>query len=86
MKIFFHRNFKKQFKKLKDGEKRKFREKIKLFVNNPFNPILNNHQLHGKRKDYRSINVTGDLRAVFKSIGNDAAIFIAIDSHSNLYL
>ncbi len=86
MKIFFHRNFEKQFAKLMESERKKCEERIKLFANSPFNPALNNHQLHGKRRDYRSINITGDLRAVFKSIGENVAIFISIDSHSNLYL
>lgn len=85
MKILFHRNFDKQFNKLKSSEKNKFKEKIKLFANNPSTPTLNNHQLQGKRKNYRSINITGDLRALFKSIGDNVVIFIAIDSHSNLY-
>lgn len=85
MKIFFHRNFEKQFAKLAKSERKKCEERIKLFADSPFNPILNNHQLHGKRKDYRSINITGNLRAIFKFMGENAAIFISVDSHSNLY-
>ena len=34
---------------------------------------------------YRSINITGDLRAVYKFINEEECIFVIIDTHSNLY-
>lgn len=85
MKIRFHRNFEKQYKKLKDTQKAKARERLVLFLENPFHPILANHPLKGKYKGYRSINITGDLRAVYKFVSEDESIFVAIDTHSNLY-
>jgi addiction module RelE/StbE family toxin len=84
MKIRFHRNFEKQYKKLKKSEQIKIKERLALFLNDEFNPVLNNHPLHGKYKSYRSINITGDLRAVYKRAVNEG-IFVAVDSHSNLY-
>lgn len=85
MKIFFHKNFERQFKKLKVNERKKFKERIKLFINDPFNLVLGNHPLHGKYKGYRSINIGGSLRSIYKMINNDAIIFVAVDTHSNLY-
>jgi len=85
MFVRFHRNFEKQYKKLKIREKNKFKEKIDIFLRDEFNPILNNHPLKGKCKDYRSINITGDMRAIYKREIKDRVIFIAIDKHSNLY-
>ena len=49
-----------------------------------FDPVLNNHALKGKYQGYRSINVTGTLRVLYKSEG-ETVIFITIDAHSNLY-
>lgn len=84
MEIKLHKNFEKQFLKLKKSQKEKFRERRSLFLQDQFGPILNNHALNGKYLGYRSINVTGDLRIVFKK-EKDNVIFVSIDSHSNLY-
>lgn len=81
----FHRNFDKQYKKLRTPEKKKAQERLLLFLQNPFHPVLNNHPLKGKYLDYRSINITGDLRAIYKLISENEVIFVNIDSHSNLY-
>ena len=85
MNICFHKNFEKQYKKLKRERQDKTQEKLELFLENPFHPRLNNHPLKGKYTDYRSINITGDLRAVYKFIDEDKCIFVIIDKHSNLY-
>jgi len=85
MKIKFHRNFEKQYKKLKINEKNKTKERLTLLFQDEFNPILNNHPLKGKYQGYRSINVAGDLRAVYKRISTDTILFIAVDTHNNLY-
>lgn len=85
MNTRFHKNFEKQYKRLQKREKNRFKEKIQIFFKDEFDPILNNHPLKGKYKGYRSINVTGDLRAVYKRLVRDRAVFIAIDKHSNLY-
>ncbi len=84
MKIKLHKDFEKQYRKLREGEKKKFKERRDLFLQDSFNSILNNHSLHGKYLGYRSINITGDLRVIFK-IDSDIATFVTIDSHSNLY-
>ena len=84
MKISFHRGFTKGFKKNNVKTQKKFQERLIIFEKDEFNPILNNHALTGKYKGYRSINVTGDLRAVFKE-DDDQVLFVKIDSHSNLY-
>lgn len=85
MNIVFHQNFKRQYNKLRVGEKKKCDERIMLFMQNPRHPILNNHVLAGHLKKYRSINITGDLRALYEVVTQDTALFITIDTHSNLY-
>ncbi len=61
-----------------------FYERLALFTKESNHPILNNHALHGKFSDKRSINVTGDYRALFKNSG-DATIFTDIGTHPQLY-
>ncbi|MEK7610264.1 MAG: type II toxin-antitoxin system YafQ family toxin [Patescibacteria group bacterium] len=85
MKIFFHRNFEKKFKKLNPKIKKAFQLKLKLFSLYPFSPELNNHTLKGRYASYRSINITGDIRAIFIFLSEDVVEFDDIDSHSNLY-
>jgi len=85
MRVFVHKNFKKKYKNLRRGEKEKFKERRDLFIQNPFDPVLNNHPLGGKYKGYRSINITGDLRVLYEPIDAKTALFTTIDTHSNLY-
>jgi mRNA-degrading endonuclease YafQ of YafQ-DinJ toxin-antitoxin module len=61
------------------------RDRIKLFVKEPFHPLLNNHPLKGKLGEYRSINITGDYRAVFLEPESSVALFVDVDTHHNLY-
>lgn len=84
MIVSFHKSFAKYYKKLNLRQKSKFQERIILFISDQFNPILNNHSLKGKYLGYRSINVSGDLRAIYKQNGENA-VFVKLDNHSNLY-
>ena len=84
MNIVYHKIFLKDYKQLSPTQKEKLEKRLRLFFLDEFNPILNNHPLKGKYLGYRSINVTGDLRAIYKKI-NNTALFVTIDSHSNLY-
>ena len=85
MNIQFHRNFEKQHKKLKKQERVRAKERLILFLKDEFNPMLNNHPLSGKYKGYRSINITGDIRAIYKRYNHNICIFVDIGIHSNLY-
>lgn len=85
MCLRFHKNFDKQYQKLSPKQKAKVKERLTLFLENPFDVQLNNHPLKGKYIGYRSINITGDLRAIFKAVGEEECILVAVDIHSNLY-
>ncbi len=84
MTIRLHKNFKKQFTKLTQSQKNKFRERRDIFLQDESNPVLNNHALKGKYQGYRSINVSGDIRVIYRKNANDI-IFVEIGSHSRLY-
>lgn len=85
MQVIFHKNFDKNYKKLRETEKNRFKKIFEVFYIDPFYPSLNNHALSGKYEGYRSINIGGDLRVIYKMIGEDTYLFVTIDSHSNLY-
>lgn len=85
MKIELHRNFLKAYSRQSKKIQDKFKEKRDLFVKEMFHPLLNNHSLTGEYEGCRSINVTGDIRAIFYIKIDGDIVFIDIDSHSELY-
>jgi len=87
MRIFLHRNFEKKYIKLSIGQKRKFLERRNLFTENIYHPLLNNHALKGKYNRYRSINIAGDLRVIYKALDahTHSFLFVDIDTHDRLY-
>lgn len=84
MIVNLHKDFKKDFNKLSLKVKKKANERLMLFEQDKFDPILNNHILQGRYTGYRSINITGDLRAIYRKTSKEI-MFVAINSHSNLY-
>jgi len=85
MRAIFHRPFKKQWQKLKTAEQERFLQRLGIYLKNPHSPLLHDHLLTGKWKNYRSINVGGDLRAIYKVIEKGLIQFVAIGTHDQLY-
>lgn len=79
------RAFDKQYAKLNFKIKLTFKKRLTVFQANPFDTSLRNHALKGKYLGYRSIDVTGDIRALYTVQGNTIIIFGFIGSHSQLY-
>lgn len=84
MQIVFHKNFKKQYKKLPNKVQRKFSERLDIFLDNDNHPLLNIHQLQGEGRPLISMNVTGDYRALFVR-EKESVTFHRIGRHSELY-
>ena len=87
MKIEYHKNFTKQFKKLQRKEQECVLNTLKLFENEPFAKQLRNHPLKGELSQFRSISAGGDLRLHYyeKEPNHIIVVFVAIGSHSQLY-
>jgi addiction module RelE/StbE family toxin len=83
--IDFTKGFIKQFKKLQPNQKERFYERLELFKKNPHDRQLRDHALKGKYMGYRSIDVDGDLRALYFIRGDKIIIFAFVGSHSQLY-
>jgi addiction module RelE/StbE family toxin len=84
MKINFHKNFKKKLKKISPKIQNKFYKRLQIFIKDKNNKILHNHSVDKTFTDCRSINVTGDYRAIFKEDGN-TIVFANVGTHSELY-
>jgi len=85
MQIQYTRTFKKQYKKLPEHFQLQFDERVKLFLKDPADSRLRVHPLQGKFAGYWSLNVNGDLRALFFKQGNQLILFVLIGTHSQLY-
>lgn len=85
MTIHFHRRFKKQLQKASGKIQTAFYEQLGSFEWDPFGPKLGNHALKGEYLGYRSIDVTGDWRAVYVLLSDDECVFTFLGTHSQLY-
>lgn len=77
--------FKKQFIKLQHKIQIKTEERLNILLVNEFSEILNNHVLHGDYENCRSINITGDIRIIYKKMGNNILFLLEIGTHNQLY-
>ncbi len=85
MTIRYSKTFKKQYKKLSPALQQKAKDRILLWARNPNHPSLRLHQLSGKLRRFYSINITGDIRAIYEIVGTEVYICQFIGTHSQLY-
>ncbi|MHB8443435.1 MAG: type II toxin-antitoxin system RelE/ParE family toxin [Patescibacteria group bacterium] len=64
----------------------RYEERVDMFLRDRNNPVLKDHQLKGKLKQYRSFSVAGDCRIIYKEEEKDVVfIFIDIGTHNQVY-
>ncbi|MEK7617839.1 MAG: type II toxin-antitoxin system mRNA interferase toxin, RelE/StbE family [Patescibacteria group bacterium] len=85
MTFSLHKNFIKDFSRVNRKQQMAFLERRDLFLQKPFHPMLANHKLTGKYEGYRSFNVTGDIRVIFRQTSPEAVLFARIGTHNQLY-
>lgn len=59
-----------------------------MFCRRPNEPLLRNHQLQREWSGFWSININGDIRAIYTEKveeGTKIAYFITIGTHKELY-
>ena len=85
--VQFHKRFWKRYAKLRAGEKKRCKERLKLFCADPAHPMLEDHPLTGRLAGYRSINIGGDLRAQYEFLDTERTrvYFVRLGTHSELY-
>lgn len=84
MKVRYSARFKKQYKRLPPKLREQFKKRLKVFRQDPAHPLLRNHPLKGQYFGYWSINISGDVRAIYRQ-REDEIIFVLIGTHSKLY-
>lgn len=87
MNINYHKNFLKSYKKRilpNSSLDKKFKERLKLFLEDKSNSILKDHALKGKKSKYRAFSITGDTRAVYEKVSG-GILFHDIGTHNQVY-
>jgi len=85
VKIRYSKKFQKQFSRLNSKVREQFKNRQRLWLREPYNPQLHLHMLTGEYAGLYSINITGDLRALYEKIDDAYVIFGFIGTHSELY-
>ncbi len=85
MVIKYLPKFKKQYKKLPAKVQAQFDDSLRLFLVDPTSPKLRVHPLKGNYAGYWSMNVNGDIRALYLLQQDTMVIFALTGSHSELY-
>ncbi len=60
-------------------------KRIKWFRDKPSDTRLGNHQLTGKLAGRWAFSITGEIRILYKLIGKNRVIFLAIGGHNKVY-
>ena len=78
-----YKNWSKKHPELIDS----FRNKMELFVNNPFHSSLRTHSLSGVLKGLWSLSITYEYRLIFKFIDKQKKKILLIDigTHNEVY-
>ena len=85
MEVIFHRTFLQQYKKVPSRVQEQFYERLELWLEDSTHPTLCVHSLKGKYTGYWSMNITGDIRALYREEGEEIVIFAFIGTHGQLY-
>lgn len=85
LKADYHKNFKKDYKKLTKAVQGSFRDRFILFLRNPQDLTLKDHALKGLLNGKRAFSVTGDVRVIYRFIDKDTLILLRIGTHNQVY-
>jgi mRNA-degrading endonuclease YafQ of YafQ-DinJ toxin-antitoxin module len=85
MRFFTKKSFDKSYVKLDSKTKKKFKQRRDIFSIEPNSRILNIHKLHGEYAGLWSMNITADVRAIFKKQDDRAVVFVDIGTHGDLF-
>jgi len=85
MILFPSKEFKKSLDKLPQEIRAKFDYRLRLFLEDPFNPLLKNHALKGKLFGFRAFSITGNYRVVYQIIDSETIELTDIGTHNQIY-
>ena len=84
-KIRYSKKFKQQYQKLSPKLRQKTKDQIALWQDSPRDTSLRTHRLSGKMSHFYSIDITGDVRALYEVIDGEIYLYQMVGTHSQLY-
>lgn len=84
MRIAASTRFLRRAKKLKEPQASMLRAALRRFGKDPQDPLLQTHKLKGDLAEYWAFRVDGDLRVVFRWVGEEAFL-VNVGSHDEVY-
>ena len=83
LRITYTERFKKHYKQLSETEKKQFRNKLELFVENPLYPSLRVKRIQGTTELFE-FSVNMDIRVIWFYEGDDLVALVDIGHHDIL--
>lgn len=87
MQIKYHREFLKNYKRRIAPNPKlatQFKKQLEKFSTNSKDPLLKDHKLVGEKLEFRAFSITGDIRVVYKIVGDELWLY-DIGSHNQVY-
>ena len=81
MEIIYTSKFRREYKRLPDKIKSIAEQNEKVFRDNPFNPALDTHKLHGRLKEFWSFSIGYKYRIIFEFANKNTAHFHSTGNH-----
>lgn len=85
MKFKYNKDFHKSFKQLPASIKKKFFNKLKLFIQNHTHPSLNLEKLEPKILNKWSLRIDRNYRLIFEFLKENTILLIDIGHHHKIY-
>lgn len=85
MKIVYTSKFAREYKKLPLKTKLVAEGCEKMFRNDPFDPKLNTHKLHGKLKEFWSFAIGYDYRIIFEFNKTKKIVYFHLIGNHDVY-
>jgi len=88
IEIAFSNSFKRAYKKRIKSNlliDKLFKEKLNIFLLDPFDKRLRTHKLSGKLSDVWSFSVTYHIRVTFIFIESNKVLFESVGNHDEVY-
>lgn len=75
------RQFERQYQRVPKRVREAARERERIFRENPFDPRLRTHKLHGKEREAWAFSITKAYRIKFVFIAASHVLFLEIGTH-----
>ena len=85
MEIRTSTHFTRRYKKLSKELREKAQVREKIFEENPFDPRLDTHKLHGKDMGRWAYSIDYEYRIKFVFLNGDKVLYTDIGTHDELY-